>query len=405
MSYTREVFDYVDDIPDFVWNALPIDNKYLSKWYLKTLETHNYNKIRFNYLVLHKRQKLAAFLMIQIVEFDFTTSNVSSNSNEFVQKSVYRLSCLIKRDYVKLMICGNAFLSGEYGHYLALDVDQKKLVKELSKGIQYVIQSDKYLKKWVDIILVKDFEDPSLERFKWFKRQEYTPIQVDPKMVLYIQPEWKTFEDYLAALKSKFRVKAKKAYKTSANLMAVDFDEDQILTNKEELTALYEQVIEKSDFNPATLNLATYASLKKMLGDKFVFRAYYLEYTLVGFMSGMVSNGSFDAHFVGFDYSLNKEHAIYSRMLYDYVTLGIAKGVKQVNFGRTASEIKSALGATPEPLTIYVRHRKSLANFLFKPIIRMVKPKGFKQHFPFKKSLTNTSENTVNQPISNKIAR
>jgi len=72
-------------------------------------------------------------------------------------------------------------------------------------------------------------------------------------------------------------------------------------------------------------------------------------------------------------------------MLYDYVKIGIERKLGFINFGRTAGEIKSTLGAVPEELTCYVRHKKSVANFLFKPFIRKIKPSVFEQRFPFKK--------------------
>jgi len=66
------------------------------------------------------------------------------------------------------------------------------------------------------------------------------------------------------------------------------------------------------------------------------------------------------------------------------VRLGIEMKAKQVNFGRTSSEIKSTLGATPENLTCYVRHRRTVATLLFKPLVRQIKMKEYKQHTPLK---------------------
>ena len=122
-----------------------------------------------------------------------------------------------------------------------------------------------------------------------------------------------------------------------------------------------------------------------MLGNDFLLRGYFLEDKLVGFMSGVVNKTSLDAHYVGIDYELNKQNAIYSRMLYDYVRIGIERKLEYINFGRTSGEIKSTLGAVPEELTCYVRHKKSIANFLFKPFLRKIKPAVFEQRYPFKK--------------------
>ena len=62
----------------------------------------------------------------------------------------------------------------------------------------------------------------------------------------------------------------------------------------------------------------------------------------------MQNETHFDAHFIGIDYSKNKEFAIYPRILNDYVRLGIETKSNQINLGRTASEIKSTLGAKPK---------------------------------------------------------
>ena len=64
--------------------------------------------------------------------------------------------------------------------------------------------------------------------------------------------------------------------------------------------------------------------------------------------------------------------------------LGIDAKTTHINLGRTASEIKSTLGAEPEKLTCYFKHRKKTLNTFIKPFIKNVKIKSFKQHKPFK---------------------
>lgn len=98
-----------------------------------------------------------------------------------------------------------------------------------------------------------------------------------------------------------------------------------------------------------------------------------------------MQNGThLDAHFIGIDYSKNKEYAIYPRILNDYVRLGIKLKTKQINLGRTASEIKSTLGAKPKELTCYCKHKRYLPNQILRPFIQNVNIKSFKQHSVFK---------------------
>lgn len=387
MSYTTRIFNYVEEIPKPVWeNFLDIDNVYFSKSYLKALETHNSHNIQFFYIVIFKGGEAISLAILQVLEFDFVQPNFVSNTNKFVQKAMDYTSCFLRRNYVKVMICGSPFLSGEYGLYIKNNEDKKLILEYLVKGIQSILNANKYLKRWVDVIILKDYFTSSLPVVNHLKTYNYTSIQVDPNMVLNLNPEWNNFDDYIGSFKSKFRVKAKKAYKQSAYLIAKDLTTKEILEHKTILIELYKNVFEKANFNWAILNITTYVALKEVLGENFIFRGFFLEGELVGFMSGVVNQNSLDAHYVGIDYDLNRKHAIYSRMLYDYVKIGIALNLKEINFGRTAGEIKSTLGAVPQELTCYVRHKKSIANFLFKPFLRKVKPTAFEQRFPFKEN-------------------
>ena len=99
----------------------------------------------------------------------------------------------------------------------------------------------------------------------------------------------------------------------------------------------------------------------------------------------MFNQNSLDAHFVGIDYQFNKTYAIYQRMLYDYISLAIEHKMKTINFGRTASEIKSSVGAVPQDLTIYLRHKNSIPNRILSVFLKKIQPTEFHQKKPFKK--------------------
>ena len=72
-----------------------------------------------------------------------------------------------------------------------------------------------------------------------------------------------------------------------------------------------------------------------------------MENKLVGVISYFEDTEVLYMNFVGLDYTFNKDHCIYQRVLYDAIEQGILKGKKHIHFGRTASEIKTAVGAKP----------------------------------------------------------
>ena len=257
-------------------------------------------------------------------------------------------------------------------------------IKRLAESLNHFVNANKKLKKQIDAFLLKDFAQESLFITDELKEFKYHTFSVEPNMQLKLNDNWKNFDDYLAALKTKFRVKAKKAFKQSLDLRIEDVTLINISQKLPEMTALYEKVASNAEFNLGNFNLETYKHLKEKFGDDYILKSYWLEDKIVGFISGVINNKSLDAHFVGIDYQKNREYAIYQRMLYHYIEIAISKKLKTINFGRTASEIKSSVGAVPQDLTMYLRHKKTITNKILKLFLQRVQPKPFQQKFPFK---------------------
>jgi len=203
-------------------------------------------------------------------------------------------------------------------------------------------------------------------------------------MIITLKQDWTTFDEYKAALKSKYRVKANKADAKSERLELRVFSQNDIEIYKDELQNLYQNTIDNANFNAQVLDLNTYIKLKKTYKDDFIVQGYFLNDKIVGFLSALVNKKDLDAHFIGLEYDLNKTYAIYPRILNDYIRLGLEKNVESINLGRTASEIKTTIGAEPLELSCYIKHKNKFINRLIQPFFRRIQIKSFKQHSPFK---------------------
>ena len=377
-------FSSVNEIPNTIWDVLNCaENKYFSKDFLASIEK-NHSEISFFYIVLVDDKKLPkAFASIQIV--DFYLNSVDNNFEDLISKLktvARKLHIFPDKKPLKLLICGNTFVSGEHGIFIKKNSDKKIIIKELAKAILHFVNVDKHLK--IDAFLLKDFINESLFIADELKDYSYNAFSVEPNMVLQIDENWRIFDDYLAAMKTKFRVKAKKAIQLSAAIQIENVTLENIDNQLPKMTELYKKVATNAAFNLGDFNLATYKDFKEKLGENYILKTYWLEDKMVGFMSGIINQNSLDAHFVGIDYQLNREFAIYQKMLYNYIEIAINKNLKTINFGRTASEIKSSVGAEPQDLTMYLRHKKSITNKILKLFLQRVQPTPFHQHFPFK---------------------
>ncbi|WP_430467001.1 hypothetical protein [Winogradskyella ouciana] len=378
MSFKSEIFETVDAIPESYWESLGCTrNIYYSPEFLKAFEIAN-TDIDFNYIFILKNGKAVAFGNTQIVTIGVETITKNTRLLPWIKRFFNWLFCNSK---VRILFCGNVFLSGEYGTFLKTGEPKIETFEALAQSIRQL-----KCKKRMNAIFVKDFINESLYITEHLKTFGYVPMHVEPNMVVSLKPEWKSFTDYLNALKSKYRVKANRADAKSEPLEAKFFTEDDIESYKDELQKLYQNTIDNADFNAQILNLDTYIHLKNTFKDKFIVKGYFLNNVLVGFLSAMQNGTNLDAHFIGLDYTKNREFSIYPRILNDYIRLGLQTKSKQINLGRTASEIKSTIGAEPLQLTCYIRHKHYLPNQILKPIIQRsgAAIKRFKQHQPFK---------------------
>lgn len=382
---TALFFSSIDQISPKIWKGLQCaKNIYFNPAFLKAVEK-NHPEIVFSYIVLiDKNSNPIAFATIQIVNFHI--DDIKNDLELLIRKLKNigrKLHILPNKKPLKILISGNTFVSGEHGIFIKKNQNKKIIIKELAKAILHFVNANKKLK--IDAFLLKDFRNKSLFISNELRDYNYHPFSVEQNMMLKLDENWHVFEDYLASMKTKFRVKARKAFLRSTNIKIENVTPENIDIQLPKMTALYKKVVDNADFNLGNFNLNSFKDLKKNLGSNYILKTYWLDDNIVGFISGVINQKSLDAHFVGINYELNKEHAIYQRMLYDYIEIGIEKKLNRINFGRTASEIKSSVGAVPQDLTMYIRHKKSITNKILKLFLQRIQPTPFQQKFPFKK--------------------
>lgn len=377
-SFITSLYPFVDLIDPVVFKELNTDkNVYFSKSFLKAFERSN-PQIEFKYITIaDAEKKTIALAVVQVISLSVEGTLKNIKVASLIRKLLGLFFC---NEHIKILFCGNVFLSGEHGIRCSDGVSKDEIMSQIGIALDAVAANTKPL----HAIFIKDFKEESLKNTRQFLKFGYSEINVEPNMIVQLDPKWKTFEDYKNILKSKYRVKANKADSSSSSLKSRLFTEHDFETYKEELQALYQNTIDNASFNAQVLNLNTYIHLRASFKDDFIVKAYFLEDKLVGFLTALVNKNTLDAHFIGLDYRLNKSHAIYPRILNDYVRLGIEKQVSSIDLGRTASEIKTTIGAIPLELSCYIKHKNPFLNSLIKPFFRRIKIKEFKQHSPFK---------------------
>lgn len=354
----------------------PSNSVYFSRPLLHGFEVSN-TQVDMRYVCISDEDTPQALALVQIIELSVDVILKNIKVSPFFRKILTLFFC---NDHIKIMFCGNVFLSGEHGISFAQNSNRKNITSHIGHALNAIAKTVRPL----HAIFIKDFEVSALAYTSSFEHFGFTNIKVEPNMLITLNPNWATFEEYKAALKSKYRVKANKADAKSKPLELRNFSRKDIELYKDELQNLYQNTIDNANFNAQVLDLNTYIELKNTYKDDFIVQGYFLDQKIVGFLSALHNNNHLDAHFIGLDYTLNKDYAIYPRILNDYIRLGLEKGVATINLGRTASEIKSTVGAIPLELSCYIKHKNKFINFLIRPFFKRIQIKSFKQHSPFK---------------------
>ncbi|MBQ4821709.1 hypothetical protein [Aquimarina sp. MMG016] len=383
-SLHYEFYKTTIDIPKEDWNVVNSNhNLFLSITYLKTLEDTLAETMSFRYIIFYNKNTPVAIAATQLIKFNSAKLKVQ----EFPCKISDAIRNILMRNLdVKVLVCGNLFSCGEHGFmYNSNLISSKRAFENLSNALRQIRKSENSDKP--SFILLKEFWPESFSHSDYIKQQDFREFTVDVNMVLHLNPDWNTFDDYLGSMRTKFRTRAKKVFKKSEIIMVRDFTPEDIETYKEDINRLYLSVIEKADFKIGKLNASTFKSLKKSLHQDFIFKGYFLDQKLIGFTTSFILENAVDANHIGIDYQYNKSHAIYQKMLYDYVDLAILKKVKQLRLGRTAEIIKSCVGARPVEMKLYVRHGNSISNAILKPLVELISPSEYEVRNPFKLQL------------------
>ena len=278
---------------------------------------------------------------------------------------------------LNIRVMGSVLSSGDHAYRFKDEISEEERHALISEAFQSVQSATEVKPK---TFMVKDHYCNT----QWSERisgmsnwnKGWVDVEFDPVMEIDLNPNWKTFDDYSSALRKKPRAKLRKIYNNSEDLVLRDLNLEEIEKNIDKLFSLYSKVFGRAGFKLGMLNKEDLIYLKKFWKHDFPVIGYYFKDQLVGFQCGIVSNFSVEAFFVGFNLDDNKNHSIYQRMLIEFISQGIIRGVNKISLGRTALDIKSSLGAYPKRLVCHMKvHNRPVVHSLMRAVASTSSPK------------------------------
>ncbi|MCU0327740.1 MAG: hypothetical protein MUE53_02010 [Chitinophagales bacterium] len=369
-DYQVSIFE---NLEEFLENAFLSSHPEFQDWF-KNIQAFlkGTNALTHRYVLVQDQEKLIAFGHIPIYALAF------KNFSFYLSKSHFLLRWLF---YYYFRYCGFNFavfgnmLTEHMVDFVFLDKAQDSW-SEIRQSIICKLLQEKALKlKGV----IDTFSSNNIETKNWLIfRTDNNLILNDLGLFQY------DFDQYKAALSSKYRVRLNQIYKLNEQTHIINISNLNINQYKSKISSLYAQTLNRSKFN---LNLTKHDYLTHLLDiAHFKIRGFEIEGQLVGFMSYFDLANVLEIHHTGFSNEVNQNVKLYNYMLYDMLEIAFENQKSTINFKKTADEIKSTLGASPQEdwYQIY------LTNSIFRLIAKVVLSKRLTQEYiirkPFKTS-------------------
>lgn len=401
-ALAARLYSGVAEIPQADWDGLAQaqgEALFFDRRFLRAVEAGRGRGLECHYALFYDGARPVGLGIFQVADFvGQPVGPLLERAPASVAFAAQRLR-LVQRDFrVRLIVCGNAFTSGAHGFAFAPEVRPRRAVQALLDAVERIRQIP--FGGRPTAVLFKDFGAgaAALRIARGLRDHAFSDLETEPNMVLDLDPTWDGYEGYLKSLASKYRVKANRAFAKSAELTLRDLSAQDLATQERRLASLYDAVVERADYRLGRQTPAAFGALRAELGDELVLRGVFLGDELVGFSSGFVVDGVLETQCVGIDYGRNRELAIYPRLLYDYLQVALARGLTRVNYGRTATEIKSTLGAEPEQVSCYLRHEQRAVNRLLPLLSRYLRMPSAALRRPFKKAFYTARSEAEHQP-------
>jgi hypothetical protein len=356
--------DRVDYLDPVRWDALTAESSiFLSRRYLRVLEEAGPENLHQRYARVLRGEEPVAAVAAQSVSV--ALSRVSKST---------KATAPLERLEEKMLVCGNLLSWGQHGVAFAPGEDAAALWPAVAEALYRIRRADKLLGN-AGFVMIKDITDGYVDGASALGRLSYRTLETEPNMVLEISPKWKTYDDYMASLTSRYRKSAKQIEKDFAagGLQLTDISNpDDIAKHAGVLHALYMQTHRNARLRLVTLRPSFIPTLATTFGSDLRCTIAQRDGQVLGFVTTVRDGETAVGYYIGFDRETNATAPIYFRLLQAVVDDAIKLGCRRLSLGRTALEPKARLGARPEPMRIWIRHRIPMLNVFVRGLLHTI---------------------------------
>jgi hypothetical protein len=300
----------------------------------------------------------------------------------------------------RMLVAGNLLSWGFHGIGFSSAESPAQLWPGIAEAL-YRIRRAERLTGQTNFVMVKDVtaNQTGLEALHPFS---YRPMETEPNMVLQMAPGWRSYDDYLAALDAKYRRNARDQMKRLSAAGCVIETLVDLEPHASRLHELYLAVHGNAPVRLVTLPQRFLPALARAMNQNFRCTIIRRDSAILGFVTSIRDGDTAVAYYIGFDRQAAAEGLpIYLRLLHATVAEAINWGCKSLSLGRTALEPKAALGAKPQEMSVWLRHRVPALNWLLRGLLNGIPHADAPERNPFKSTPADRDRSNLAQTPGN----
>ena len=381
--------DRVDFLNGSAWDAVTARGSlFLQRKVLRVIEGHGPENVTPRYALIFREQQPVAAVAAQLVTVtnqhllkEKSSGDKNGNSLQRALTPVARIATAKLNE--PLLVAGNLMSWGFHGIAFAEDEDSASLWPGVAEALYRIRRAERLLGQ-TNLVLVKDLTERE-QGLEALRRFSYRPMATEPNMVLTLNPAWRTYDDYLTALDAKYRRNAREQVKKLTTSGCVVETLTDLTPHSARLHELYLAVHRNASVRLVTLVESYLPHLALALGDNFRCTIIRRGEQLLGFVTTLRDGDTAISYYIGFDRAAAAEGLpIYLQLLHSTIADAIKWRCKSLSLGRTALEPKAALGAKPEPMSVWLRHRVPAMNWMMRGLLGAVSHEEAPERSPFK---------------------
>jgi hypothetical protein len=390
--------DRIDYVDPARWDAVAQGGSFfLRRDVLRVVERHGPENIEPRYAMVFRGENPVAVIAVQVVtvtgeglrrDAAVAAREPHRNLLRRVLSPAARKAGTALRE--RMLVAGNLLSWGFHGIAFAPGEEPAALWPAVAEAL-YRIRRAERLGGQADFAMVKDVTAQQVGT-EALRRFSYRALETEPNMVLALDPNWKTYDDYLAALDSKYRKKVKDQGKKLAGAGCTVEVLHDLTAYAARLHRLYLAVQGNASVRLVTLRESYFTELARVGRDDFRCTVLRRGDDVIGFVTTVRDGDTAIGYYIGFDRAAAAEGLpIYLRLLHATVADAIGWRCTRLSLGRTALEPKAGLGARPEPMSVWVRHRVAPLNWMLRGLLGAVPHAEAPERSPFKATVADVN--------------